>query len=109
MQKLQVIKSDFIGVEKLHLEVASTLSIANCADCGQTSNLIHDDGDVQMIRNLSIAENRCYLGCIEPDGSTMSNVKTFVERVECKRSNAVTSSSMSVISTNVFAARASAR
>ena len=41
IQKLHVVKSDFIGEEKLHLEVESTVSVASCPDCGRVSDQIH--------------------------------------------------------------------
>jgi len=61
ISKLLVVKSNFIGEEKLHLEVASTLVIASCPDCGQVSNLAHDESEAQMIRDLSIAERQFFL------------------------------------------------
>lgn len=85
--KLHVLRSDFIGEEKLHLEVASTLSVANCADCGQVSNQVHDESEAQMIRDLSIAERQCYLIYRARRFKCEHCKKTFVERVEWKRSN----------------------
>jgi len=87
IQKLQVIKSDFIGEEKLHLEIASTLSVASCPDCGQLSNLVHDESEAQMIRDLSIAERQCYLVYRARRFKCEQCKKTFVERVEWKRAN----------------------
>ena len=59
--KLDVVKSEFIGEEKLHLEIVSTLSVASCPDCGRVSDRVHDESEAQMIRDLSIAERQCYL------------------------------------------------
>jgi transposase len=87
IQKLHVVKSDFIGEEKLHLEVESTLSVASCPDCGQVSDQIHDESEAQMIRDLSIAERRCYLVYRARRFKCEQCKKTFVERVEWKRSN----------------------
>jgi transposase len=87
IQKLHVVKSDFIGEEKLHLEVESTLSVASCPDCGQVSDQIHDESEAQMIRDLSIAERRCYLVYRARRFKCEPCKKTFVERVEWKRSN----------------------
>jgi hypothetical protein len=36
--ELYVLKSDFIGEEKLHLMAASMLPVAGCPDCGRVSN-----------------------------------------------------------------------
>ncbi|MFZ5880577.1 MAG: hypothetical protein ACOY0R_14515 [Chloroflexota bacterium] len=37
ISKLRVVKSEFIGEEKLHLEVVSTLPVAGCPDCGASA------------------------------------------------------------------------
>ena len=87
IQKLQVVKSDFIGEEKLHLEVVSTLPIASCPACGQVSNQIHDESEAQMIRDLSIAERQCYLVYRARRFQCAHCQKTFVERVEWKRTS----------------------
>jgi transposase len=87
IQKLHVLRSDFIGEEKLHLEVASSLSVASCPDCGQVSNQVHDESETQMIRDLSIAERQCYLIYRARRFKCEHCKKTFVERVEWKRSN----------------------
>ena len=85
IQKLQVVKSDFIGEEKLHLEVASTLTVASCPNCGQVSNLVHDESEAQLIRDLSIVERQCYLVHRARRFKCEQCKKTFVERVEWKR------------------------
>jgi transposase len=87
IQKLHVVKSDFIGEEKLHLEIVSTLSVASCPDCGRVSNQIHDESEAQMIRDLSIAERQCYLVYRARRFKCGQCKKTFVERVEWKRPN----------------------
>jgi transposase len=84
--KLHVLKSEFIGEEKLHLMVASTLPVASCRDCGQVSNQMHDESEVQMIRDLSIAERQCYLVYHARRFKCEHCQKTFVERVDWKRS-----------------------
>jgi transposase len=85
--KLQVVKSEFIGEEKFHLEVVSTLSIASCPDCGHVSNQLHDESEAQFIRDLSIAERQSYLVYRVRRFKCENCRKTFVERVEWKRSN----------------------
>ena len=87
ISKLHVVKSDFIGEEKLHLMVTSTLSVASCPECGRVSNQVHDESEVQMIRDLSIAERRCYLVYRARRFKCEHCKKTFVERVEWKRQN----------------------
>ena len=85
--KLHVVKSEFIGEEKLHLEVVSTLTVASCPDCGCVSNQIHDESETQMIRDLSIAERQCDLVYRARRFKCVHCQKTFVERVEWKRPN----------------------
>ena len=85
--KLRVVKSEFIGEEELHLEVVSTLPVASCPDCGRVSNQVHDESEVQLIRDLSIAERRSYLVYRARRFKCEHCKKTFVERVELKRAN----------------------
>lgn len=87
IQNLHVVKSEFIGEEKLHLEVVSSLPVASCPECGQVSNQVHDESEAQMIRDLSIAERQSYLVYRARRFKCEHCKKTFVERVEWKRSN----------------------
>ena len=87
ISKLRVVKSDFIGEEKIHLEVVSILPVASCPDCGRVSNQVHDESEVQMIRDLSISERQCYLVYRARRFKCEHCKKTFVERVEWKRAN----------------------
>jgi transposase len=85
--KIQVVKSEFIGEEKLHLEVVSTLAVASCPDCGHISSQVHDESEAQMIRDLPIAERQGYLVYRARRFKCEHCQKTFVERVEWKRPN----------------------
>jgi transposase len=85
--KLDVVKSELIGEEKLHLEIVSTLSVASCPDCGRVSDRVHDESEAQMIRDLSIAERQCYLVYRARRFKCEHCKKTFVERVEWKRAS----------------------
>jgi len=87
ISKLHVVKSEFIGEENLHLEVESTLPVASCPDCGRVSNQVHDESEVQLIRDLSIAERRSYLVYRARRFKCEHCKKTFVERVEWKGAN----------------------
>lgn len=87
IEKLHVMKSDFIGEEKLHLDVVSTLPVASCPECGQVSNQVHDESEPQIIRDLSIAERQCFLVYRARRFKCEHCKKTFVERVAWKRSN----------------------
>jgi len=83
--KLCVVKAEFIGEEKLHLEVASTLPVASCPDCGHISEQVHDSSEVQMIRDLPMVERHCYLSYRARRFKCAHCKKTFVERVDWKR------------------------
>jgi len=85
--KLQAVKSEFIGAEKLHLEVVTTVPVAGCPDCGEASDQVPDESEVQMIRDLSIAERQSYLVYRVRRFQCEQCQKTFVERVEWKRPN----------------------
>jgi len=85
--KLQVVKSDFVGEEKLHLEVVSILTVASCPDCGCVSTQLHDESEAQIIRDLSIAERQSYLVYRARRFKCEHCKKTFVERVQWKRTN----------------------
>jgi transposase len=84
--KLHVLKSEFIGEDRLHLMVVSTVLAASCPDCGHVSDQVHDESEVQMIRDLSIAERQCYLVYRARRFKCQSCKNTFVERVDWKRS-----------------------
>jgi transposase len=83
--KLRVVSSEFIGEEKLHLMVVSTLPVGSCPDCGRLSNQVHDESEAQLIRDLSIAERQCYLVYRARRFKCEHCRKTFVERVDWKR------------------------
>ena len=85
ISNLHVVKSEFIGEEKLHLMVASMLPVASCPDCGRVSNQTHDESEAQMIRDLSIAGRQSYLVYHARRFKCEHCRKTFVECVEWKR------------------------
>jgi len=85
LDKVQVTQTEFAGDEKVTLLVESTLAIAVCPDCGQVSNKVHDFSEVQMVRDLSIAERRCYLSYRARRFDCLVCGKTFVECVDWKR------------------------
>ena len=61
LEKLQVRRAEFAGAEQVSLFVESTFAAAICPNCNQVSTKVHDLSAVQMIRDLSIGERRCYL------------------------------------------------
>jgi transposase len=57
IEKLQVVRSEFVGEGQINLYVESNLPVASCPECGQISEQVHDLSEVQMIRDLPIAES----------------------------------------------------
>ena len=88
LDKVQVTDTEFADDEKVTLFVESAHEITVCPDCGQVSNNVHDLSEVQMIRDLSIAERRCYLSYRARRFDCRVCGKTFVERVDWKRPGA---------------------
>ena len=85
LDKVQVTHTEFVGDEKVTLFVESVHEVAVCPDCGQVSNNVHDLSEVQMIRDLSIAERCCYLSYRARRFDCRVCGKTFVEGVDWKR------------------------
>ena len=88
LDKVQVTQTEFAGDDRVTLFVESTHAIAICPECRQASNSVHDLSAVQMIRDLSIAERRCYLSYRARRFDCQTCGKTFVERVVWKRPGA---------------------
>lgn len=84
---LEVTGSEFSSKEQVILYVESSVPVASCPDCGHISRQVHDWSDVQMIRDLPIAERRCYLSYRARRFKCEHCEKTFVERVNWKRPN----------------------
>lgn len=85
LEKLQVTEAEFAGAEQVTMFVASTLAATICPKCNQVSTKVHDLSAVQMIRDLSIGERRCYLSYQAKRFECQHCDKTFVERVGWKR------------------------
>jgi len=86
LKKLRVTQSDFIGEEQLHLSVESSLAVASLSglpvkSVSKCTILVKN----KMIRDLPIAERRCYLGYRARRFECQHCRKTFVERVAWKR------------------------
>lgn len=86
LEKLQVSEAEFAGAERVTLFVESTRAAAVCPNCNQVSTKVHDLSAAQMIRDLSIGERRCYLSYQPRRFDCEHCDKTFVERVDWKRS-----------------------
>jgi transposase len=85
IEKLRVVRSEIVGEGQINLYVESSLPVASCPECGQISEQVHDLSEVQMIRDLPIAERRCYLSYRARRFECAHCGKTFVERVDWKR------------------------
>lgn len=84
--KIRVAQSVFVGEDQLNLLIESALPVASCPECGHLSDKIHDLSDPQMIRDLPLANRRCYLSYRARRFKCEPCQKTFSERVEWKRS-----------------------
>jgi transposase len=81
LPNVRVIHFQLVGAQRLNGVVESTLEAALCPHCQQASVIVHDPGDAQLIRDLSIWNRCCWLS-YRPrrfDCATCNN--TFVERV----------------------------
>ncbi len=87
ISKLQVTRSEFASEEQIILFVESSVPVASCPECGHISDQVHDLSEVQLIRDLPIAERRCYLSYQARRFKCEQCQKTFVERVGWKRPN----------------------
>jgi transposase len=85
LDKVQVTHADFEDAEKVTLYVESTLAAGICPECGKICSKVHDLSEAQMIRDLSVADRRCYLSYQARRYDCQHCNTTFVERVEWKR------------------------
>jgi transposase len=85
IKQLEVTGSTIEGREEIHLKVEPDLKVAACPDCGEISLHEHDRGDEQRIRDLAVAERRCWLEYRPRRFRCERCQKTFVERVEWRR------------------------
>lgn len=85
INKLEVTGSRFVGSEEIHLNVEPMLKVAACPECSTISMREHDRGDEQQVRDLAVAERRCWLVYRPRRFRCEQCQKTFVERVEWKR------------------------
>lgn len=85
IKQLEVTGSTFLGNEEIHLKVEPLLKVATCPDCSEISLHEHDRGDEQQVRDLAVAERRCWLVYRPRRFRCERCQKTFVERVEWRR------------------------
>lgn len=85
INKLKVTGSTIVGSEEIDLNVESILKVAACPECSAISLHEHDRGDEQKVRDLAVAERRCWLIYRPRRFRCERCKKTFVERVEWRR------------------------
>jgi transposase len=85
IKQLEVTGSTFAGSEEIYLNVEPLLKVAVCPDCGEISLHEHDRGDEQQVRDLAVAERRCWLLYRPRRFRCERCQKTFVGRVEWRR------------------------
>jgi transposase len=81
LTNLKVVHYQLVGQDRINLFVESTLDVALCPDCQQATTKVHDVGEPQMIRDLSMGERRCWLRLMSRRFECASCRKTFVERL----------------------------
>ena len=86
LEKLQIKRTEFTGEDQVTMYVESKLTVAVCPDCNQISTKVHDKSEEQIIRDLTIADRRCHLNYRARRFDCKQCNKTFVERVDWKRS-----------------------
>jgi transposase len=81
LANVRVIHYQLVGPNRLNLFIESTLAAAMCPDCQQLSCLVHDRGEPQFIRDLSIWNRRCWLQYAPRRFACATCDTTFVERL----------------------------
>jgi transposase len=76
-----------VGHHRLNLFVESTLAAALCPTCQQVSLAMHDRGEPQFIRDLSIWNRRCWLRHVPRRFECATCNTTFVERLAWREPN----------------------
>ena len=83
----RVIHYQRVGSQRLNLFVESTFEAAVCPTCQQVSVSIHDRGEPQFIRDLSIWNRRCWLRYVPRRFACAMCDTTFVERLAWREPN----------------------
>ena len=81
LSNVRVFHYQLVGPNRINLFVEPTVEVAVCPDCGKPSTELHDRGEAQMIRDLSMWERRCWLRYIPRRFKCATCRDTFVERV----------------------------
>jgi transposase len=81
LPNVKVVHYQLVGQNRINLFVESTLPMALCPTCQQASTSLHDQGEPQMLRDLSIWDRRCWLRLIPRRFKCAACQNTFVERL----------------------------
>lgn len=81
LPNVRVTHYQMVGSWRLNLFIESDLAAAVCPDCQQMSLTVHDVGEPQMIRDLSIWKRESWLRYAPRRFKCQSCENTFVERV----------------------------
>ncbi len=81
LPNVKVVHYQLVGQQRFNLFVESTLAAAVCPTCEQVSVSVHDVGEPQLLRDLSIWKRHCWL-CYAPRRFQCAACHdTFVERL----------------------------
>ncbi len=81
LPNVRVVNYRLLNTERLHIFIESTVEAGICPQCQQLSFSIHDRGELQTIRDLSIWNRRCWLRYRPRRFACAICQNTFVERV----------------------------
>ena len=81
LPNIKVVHYQLVGQNRINLFVESTLPAALCPNCQQASTNLHDQGEPQMLRDLSIWDRRCWLRLTPRRFKCATCQNTFVERL----------------------------
>lgn len=81
IQNVRVTKYQTQGHHRINVFITSTLTAAVCPECECVSTQIHDEGEVQMIRDMPLWDRRGWIGYAPRRFKCEHCDKTFVERV----------------------------
>jgi transposase len=81
LPNVKVVHYQLVGQNRINLFVESDLPAAICPNCQQVSSSLHDKGEPQMFRDLSIWGRRCWLQLVPRRFKCAKCRNTFVERL----------------------------
>jgi len=87
LSSVKVTHYQLVGPDRINLFVEPTLEFAQCPECQQLSNEVHEVADPQMVRDLSIWDRQCWLRLMTRRFKCAHCRDTFVERLEWREPN----------------------